>query len=156
LTSPPLAEDAAAAACHHASMHLDESYVMRLFNAGARAYLLEEATDEDLLPAVCAVAAGESFFRRAVAGGSAEEYRHDLQERGLTDSYDLTDREKEVRHLPAEGRSNKEMAALLDVGVSAVETHRANRHAEARPPQHRGRRALRRLKTAHRLMPVVP
>lgn len=50
-----------------------------------------------------------------------------LKERGLTDSYDLlTGREKEVLQLLAEGRSNKEVAALLDVGASTIETHRAN------------------------------
>ena len=109
------------------SMHLDESYVMRALNAGARAYLLKDATDEDLLPAIRAVAAGKSFFSPAVSGVLAEEYMQQLQERGLTDSYDLlTDREREVLQLLAEGRSNKEVAALLDVGVSTVETHRAN------------------------------
>ena len=109
------------------SMHLDESYVMRSINAGARAYLLKDATDEDLLPAIRAVAAGKSFFSPAVSGVLAEEYMQQLQERGLTDSYDLlTDREREVLHLLAEGRSNKEVAALLDIGVSTIETHRAN------------------------------
>lgn len=109
------------------SMHLDESYVMRAINAGARAYLLKDATDEDLLPAIRAVAAGKSFFSPAVSGVLAEEYIRQLQDRGLTDSYELlTDREKEVLQLLAEGRSNKEVAALLDVGLSTVETHRAN------------------------------
>lgn len=109
------------------SMHLDESYVMRAINAGARGYLLKDATDEDLLPAIRAIAAGKSFFSPAVSGVLAEEYMQQLQERGLTDSYDLlTDREKEVLQLLAEGRSNKEVAALLDVGLSTIETHRAN------------------------------
>lgn len=109
------------------SMHLDEAYVMRSLHAGARAYLLKDATDEDLLPAIRAVAAGKSFFSPAVSGVLAEEYMQQLQERGLTDSYDLlTDREKEVLQLLAEGRSNKEVAVLLDVGLSTVETHRAN------------------------------
>jgi two-component system, NarL family, response regulator NreC len=109
------------------SMHLDESYVMRAINAGARGYLLKDATDEDLLPAIRAVAAGKSFFSPAVSGVLAEEYMQQLQQRGLTDSYDLlTDREKEVLQLLAEGRSNKEVAVLLDVGLSTVETHRAN------------------------------
>lgn len=109
------------------SMHLDESYVMRSINAGARAYLLKDATDEDLLPAVRSVAAGKSFFSPAVSGLLAEEYMQELQGRGLNDSYDLlTDREREVLQLLAEGRSNKEVAALLDLGVSTVETHRAN------------------------------
>lgn len=109
------------------SMHVDESYVMRSLNAGARAYLLKDATDEDLLPAIRAVAAGKSFFSPAVAGLLVEEYMQQLKERGLTDSYDLlTGREKEVLQLLAEGRSNKEVAVLLDVGVSTIETHRAN------------------------------
>jgi len=109
------------------SMHVDESYVMRSIFAGARAYLLKDATDEDLLPAIRAVAAGKSFFSPAVTGLLVEDYMRQLKERGLTDSYELlTDREKEVLQLLAEGRSNKEVAALLDVGVSTVETHRAN------------------------------
>jgi DNA-binding NarL/FixJ family response regulator len=109
------------------SMHADESYIMRSLYAGARAYLLKDATDEDLLPAIRAVAAGRSFFSPTVTGLLAEEYVQQLQERGLSDSYHLlTDREKEVLQLLAEGRANKEVAALLDVGVSTVETHRAN------------------------------
>jgi DNA-binding NarL/FixJ family response regulator len=109
------------------SMHLDESYVMRSIYAGASAYLLKDATDEDLLPAIRAVAAGKSFFSPAVSGLLAEEYMQQLQERGLSDSYDLlTDREKQVLQLLGEGRSNKEVANLLDVGLSTVETHRAN------------------------------
>ncbi len=109
------------------SMHTDESYIVRALAAGARAYLLKEETDEDLLPAVRAVAAGKRFFSPAVTAVLVEDYMRTLQKRGLTDSYHLlTDREKEVLHLLAEGRSNKEVATLLDLGVSTVETHRAN------------------------------
>jgi DNA-binding NarL/FixJ family response regulator len=109
------------------SMHLDESYVMRSISAGACGYLLKDTTDEDLLPAVRAVAEGRSFFSPAVSGVLAEEYVQQLKERGLNDSYDLlTDREKQVLQLLAEGRSNKEVASLLDLGLSTVETHRAN------------------------------
>lgn len=109
------------------SMHADESYVMRSIYAGARAYLLKDSTDEDLIPAIRAVASGRSFFSPAVTALLVEDYMRQLKERGLDDTYALlTDREKEVLHLLAEGRSNKEVAALLDVGVSTVETHRAN------------------------------
>ena len=59
--------------------------------------------------------------------GPAEDYVRQLRARGLSDSYELlTDREREILQLLAEGRSNKEVAALLDVGLSTVETHRAN------------------------------
>jgi two-component system, NarL family, response regulator NreC len=109
------------------SMHADESYIIRALSAGARAYLLKDATDEDLLPAIRAVAAGKPFFSPAVTSVLVEDYIRRLQARGLTDSYHLlTDREKEVLHLLAEGRSNKEVATLLDLGLSTVETHRAN------------------------------
>jgi DNA-binding NarL/FixJ family response regulator len=109
------------------SMHNDESYIARALAAGARAYLLKDATDEDLLPAVRAVAAGKPFFSPAVAALLVEDYMRRLHVRGLTDSYHLlTDREKEVLQLLAEGRSNKEVATLLEVGLSTVETHRAN------------------------------
>jgi DNA-binding NarL/FixJ family response regulator len=109
------------------SMHSDESYILRALAAGARAYLLKDATDEDLLPAVRAVAAGKPFFSPAVTAVLVEDYLRRLQAKGLTDSYHLlTDREKEVLQLLAEGRSNKEVATLLDLGVSTVETHRAN------------------------------
>ena len=109
------------------SVHGDESYIMRALAAGARAYLLKSATDEDLIPAVRAVAAGKPFFSPAVAAVLVEDYVRRLQQRGLTDSYHLlTDREKEVLQLLAEGRSNKEVANLLDLGLSTVETHRAN------------------------------
>ena len=109
------------------SVHGDESYIMRALAAGARAYLLKSATDEDLIPAVRAVASGKPFFSPAVTAVLVEEHVRQLQHRGLTDSYHLlTDREKEVLQLLAEGRSNKEVATLLDLGLSTVETHRAN------------------------------
>jgi DNA-binding NarL/FixJ family response regulator len=109
------------------SVHGDESYIMRALAAGARAYLLKSATDEDLIPAVRTVASGKPFFSPAVTAVLVEDYVRRLQQRGLTDSYELlTDREKEVLQLLAEGRSNKEVATLLDLGLSTVETHRAN------------------------------
>ena len=109
------------------SMHADESYIIRALAAGARAYLLKDATDEDLLPAVRAVASGRPFFSPAVTSLLVEDYVRTLQQRGLNDSYHLlTDREKEVLYLLAEGRSNKEAATLLDLGLSTIETHRSN------------------------------
>ena len=109
------------------SMHSDESYILRALAAGARAYLLKDATDEDLLPAVRAIGAGKPFFSPAVTSVLVGDYMRQMQARGVTDSYHLlTDREKEVLQLLAEGRSNKEVATLLELGVSTVETHRAN------------------------------
>jgi two-component system, NarL family, response regulator NreC len=109
------------------SMHADESYIIRALASGARAYLLKDATDEDLLPAVRAVASGRPFFSPAVTAVLVQDYMRSLQTRGLTDSYTLlTDREKEVLQLLAEGRSNKEVATLLNLALSTIETHRAS------------------------------
>lgn len=109
------------------TMHTDESYILRALAAGARAYLLKYATDEDLLPAIRAAANARPYFSPAVTSVLVEDHLRQLQSRGLTDSYHLlTDREKEVLQLLAEGRSNKEVAVLLEVGVSTIETHRSN------------------------------
>lgn len=109
------------------SMHTDESYIIRALGAGARAYLLKDATDEDLLPAVRAVGSGKPYFSPAVTAVLVEDYVRRLQAKGLNDTYHLlTDREKEVLQLLAEGRSNKEVASELDLSLSTVETHRAN------------------------------
>jgi len=109
------------------SMHADESYILRALAAGAQAYLLKDATDEELVPALRTVMGGKPFFSAAVAAVLMEDYVHHLRARGLTDSFHLlTAREREVLQLLAEGRSNKEVAALFDLGLSTVETHRAN------------------------------
>ena len=109
------------------SMHSDESYIIRSLAAGARAYLLKDATDEDLLPAVRSVAAGKPYFSPAVTAVLVEDYVRRLQAKGLSDTYHLlTDREKEVLQLLAEGRSNKEVATVLGLSLSTVETHRGN------------------------------
>ena len=110
------------------SMYADEAYVLRTLAAGASAYLLKDGTDEDLVRAVRLVTAGQVFFSPTIATMLAESERvQRLKRRGLEDSYHLlTDREKEVLQLLAEGRSNKEAATLLDIGVSTVETHRAS------------------------------
>lgn len=109
------------------SMHADETYVLRALTAGAKAYLLKEATEEDLVPAIRAVAARKSYFSPAISKILLEDYLRNLQQRGLEDSYDLlTEREREILQLLAQGRTNKEAALLLDIGLSTVETHRAN------------------------------
>lgn len=108
------------------SMHAHESYVIRSLTAGAKGYLLKDATEEDLVPAVRAVSQGRSFFSPAISHILAEDYLRYLQQSGQEDSYSLlTDREKEILQLLAEGRSNKEVASLLGIGLSTVETHRA-------------------------------
>lgn len=109
------------------SMYSDEEYIVRALTAGAKGYLLKDSAESDLLRAVEAVAQGKTFFSPAITQTLLEDYVRALQQRGLKDSYELlTDREKEVLQLLAEGKSNKEVAALLNLSVYTVETHRAN------------------------------
>jgi two-component system, NarL family, response regulator NreC len=109
------------------SMYADESYVLRALSAGARGYLLKESAEQDLVPALRSVGQGKPYFSPTISAMLLSDYMRHLQQRGQEDSYCLlTDREKEVLQLLAEGRTNKEVASLLDVGVSTIETHRAN------------------------------
>jgi two-component system response regulator NreC len=109
------------------SMHSDESYLTRTLAAGAKGYLLKDSADVDLDRAVNVVAQGKSFFSPAIANTLLEDYMRQLQQRGLQDSYDLlTEREKEIFQLLAEGKSNKEVATTLDLSTSTVETHRTH------------------------------
>ncbi len=109
------------------SMHSDESYLTRALSAGAKGYLLKETADLDLYRAVQAVAQGKVFFSPAIANTLLEDYMRHLQQRGLQDSYDLlTDREKEILQLLAEGKSNKEVATTLELSTYTVETHRTH------------------------------
>jgi DNA-binding NarL/FixJ family response regulator len=107
------------------SMYSDETYLTRTLAAGAKGYLLKENADKDLDVAVRAVAQGKPFFSPAIANTLLEDYMRQLQQRGLQDSYDLlTDREKEILQLLAEGKSNKEIAGMLYLSINTVETHR--------------------------------
>jgi RNA polymerase sigma factor (sigma-70 family) len=109
------------------SVHSDETYILRALNAGARGYLLKDSAETDLVKAVETVAQGKPFFSPAIAEALLEDYMRFLHQRNLQDSYDLlTDREKEILQLLAEGMSNKEIASILNLSVYTVETHRAN------------------------------
>jgi two-component system response regulator NreC len=109
------------------SMHSDESYVLRALKAGARAYLLKDSAEADLIRAIRAVREGKSFFSPAVSKTLLEDYVRQLQQRGEEDSYDLlTAREREILQLLAEGKSNKDVANHLNLSLYTVETHRAH------------------------------
>ena len=108
-------------------MHADEAYVTQALRAGAKGYLLKDSADADLIHAVQAVSDGKSFFSPVVAKVMLNDYVRRLAEKGITDRYDaLSEREREVFQLIAEGRSNKEIAALLFISASTVETHRSH------------------------------
>jgi DNA-binding NarL/FixJ family response regulator len=109
------------------SMYSDEEYLVRAVSSGVRGYLLKDSAEPDLVRAVRAVAAGNTFFSPAIADMLFDDYILRLQRHEVQDSYELlTDREKQVLQLLAEGRTNKEVAVALALGLSTVETHRLN------------------------------
>ena len=109
------------------SMHTDESYIIRALDAGARGYLLKDTADDDVERAIHSVVKGRPYFSPSIAQSLLEDYVRLMRERRVQDSYDLlTEREREVLQLLAEGKSNKEVAGVLDLSPYTIETHRTN------------------------------
>jgi two-component system response regulator NreC len=109
------------------SMHSDESYVIRALKAGARAYLLKDSAEGDLIAAIHAITEGKSFFSPAISRILVEDYMRQLEQRHMEDTYELlTAREREILQLLAEGKTNKEAAAMLNLSTYTVETHRTH------------------------------
>jgi DNA-binding NarL/FixJ family response regulator len=107
------------------TMHSDDVCVRQSLKAGARGYLLKDSEDLDLLKAIKAVGRGGSFFSPAVSKVLLEGYLGDSSGQPVEDSLSLlTDREREVLQLIAEGKTNKEIATLLSVSINTIETHR--------------------------------
>ncbi len=108
------------------SMHADIPHVARALQAGAHGYVLKDTSDAEMVRAVNLVASGTPFLSPEIAQVVLDDYVHHLSKQGVTDPYDLlTDREREVFQLVAEGRSNKAIADLLSLSPATVETHRA-------------------------------
>ena len=109
------------------SMYSDEEFLIRALSAGAKGYLLKDSAEADVLRAVHAVAQGRTYFTPSIAHTLLEDYMRRLQQEGVQDRYDLlTDREREILQLLAEGRSNKDVATLLNLSIHTVDTHRTN------------------------------
>lgn len=109
------------------SMHSDEAFITPALQAGARGYLLKDSADTDLIRGVSAVVAGKSFFSPAAAKVMLDDYLRHLASKGIVDRYQaLSEREREIFQLIAEGRSNKDVADLLSISVATVETHRSH------------------------------
>ena len=102
------------------SMHKDSVYVREILRAGARGYLLKDSGADDLVKAVRAVAGGESYLSPAVSNAVLDDYR-----KHVTNPIDLlTSREREVLQMLAEGKTNKEIATVLNLSVYTVDAHR--------------------------------
>lgn len=104
------------------SMHNNRDFIFRIIQAGAHGYVSKEAAPEELLRAIESVFNGEPFFSPDIARAALNQMVH---AGGRKEPFaQLTGREREVLALIAEGKSNKEIASRLGIGVRTIETHR--------------------------------
>ena len=108
------------------SMYSNEAYVRKAFELGAKGYILKNAIEVDLTRAVMALAEGEAYFSPGISQIVLDSLKTGSFKDTSQDSYErLTLREKEVLQLIAQGKSNKEIATMLNISVNTVAVHRA-------------------------------
>ncbi len=108
------------------SMHNNEAYVLEALRNGAAGYVLKDSSVADLVQAVRAVTAGRRYLSPLLSERAIEVYAQKAQEVAADPYETLTNREREVLHLVAEGCSNTKVAARLSISPRTAETHRAN------------------------------
>jgi DNA-binding NarL/FixJ family response regulator len=106
------------------SMHAGEAYVAQALAAGVKGYLLKDAADDELAMALKAVARGDVYLSPRISKQVVERYA-----RAAAAEPDplagLTERQREILQLVAEGKSSKEVAVMLDLSIKTVESHRS-------------------------------
>lgn len=108
------------------SVHTDRRLVMRMLEAGARAYVPKVGAFEELVSAIRAVLDGETYLSPRIAGSIVKSHLRQLLDQDADLFEELTPREREVLQLIAEGRTNRQIGRELHISVNTVETHRAN------------------------------
>ena len=106
------------------SMHSDALFVTEMLKSGASGYLLKDCAFEELERAIRTVIAGKTYLSPAISGVVVDDYLHRLSKTDFSDVEVLTDREREVLQLLAEGNSTKQIALKLHISAKTVETHR--------------------------------
>lgn len=109
------------------TMHENDEYLFRTIQAGGSGYVLKKAADDEVLDAIRHVAAGGAFLRPSIATQLVQDYMARVDQGEESDSYGrLTEREREILRLVAEGNTNAQIAQLLVISVRTVESHRAH------------------------------
>ncbi len=106
------------------SMHADRRFVRQMFGAGAMGYVLKASAFEELAAAIRAVASGHIYTNPKIADMLLTDYISQLADMLVPMDSPLSDREREVLQLLAEGQSNKDVAAKLGVSVTTIDSHR--------------------------------
>jgi DNA-binding NarL/FixJ family response regulator len=108
------------------TMHENQEYFVQIIKAGATGCVLKRSAGTELVTAIEAAARGESYFSPAIATVVMEDYRRLLTQPASAGVSPLTEREREILQLVAEGRTNREIADLLTVSIKTVQAHRSN------------------------------
>ncbi len=109
------------------TMHTNEEYVFQFLKAGASGYLVKQSAPDELVAAIRAIADGQSFLSPSISKSLIEEFVRQTQGQGTDDSYALlTEREREVLQLVAEGQTNNEIGDELHISVKTAAVHRTN------------------------------
>jgi DNA-binding NarL/FixJ family response regulator len=118
LATPSLIASSPRTAVLMVSMHADQGHVVRAFQAGARGYLVKNAEDIHLVSAIRRVVAGELVFPDEIL----RKQRQYLSNQDLR----LSARERQIVHLIAQGKSNREIANYLRLSINTISAHRGN------------------------------
>jgi two-component system response regulator NreC len=108
------------------TMHENQQYLMQIVKAGATGAVLKRSAGTELLTAIRAAALGQSYFSPSIASMMLDDYRVRLNDEGIDNPEILTEREREVLQLVAEGKNNHEIADSLFLSIKTVQTHRAH------------------------------
>ena len=107
------------------TVYADEVYLLNALRSGARGYVLKSSAESEIVEAVRAVSQGKAFFSPKVSRILADDYMRFLGQKQVEDTYELlTDRERQILQLLAEGHSNKDVATLLNLSPTTVICHR--------------------------------
>ncbi len=106
------------------SIHSDNLFVAEMLKSGASGYLLKDCAFEELSRAIRTVMAGKKYLSPVISGVVVEDYLHHLSKGNARSGQVLTDREREVLQILAEGKTTKQIALKLHISVKTVETHR--------------------------------
>lgn len=108
------------------TVHDAEGYILQLLRAGASGYIVKKAAGDELVEAIRSVCRGDYYLHPTVTRQVIQEYMRHMQEGTRYPEDVLTERERQIVQLAAEGYKNREIAEQLGISLKTVETHRAN------------------------------